>query len=91
MKERLKHEKPNVRPKKQKKKKKQREKNVTSVNSVQGLKQAVASKIVRLPVNEADSEVSDEGTCAHCATDDAGRWISCDVCDLWFHVLCWTP
>ena len=43
---------------------------------------------VRLPANGGDSEVSDESICALCYPDDPGHWISCDACDLWYHLSC---
>ena len=47
-----------------------------------------AVKSVRLPANGSDSEVSDEGICALCYSDDPGQWISCDACGLWYHLSC---
>ena len=48
----------------------------------------VSSKMMQLPANESDFEVSDDGTCELCGTDNPGKWISCDICELWYHMSC---
>ena len=40
-----------------------------------------SSKMIQLPANESDFEVSDDGTCELCGTDNPGKWISCDICN----------
>ena len=50
--------------------------------------QRASSKMVQLPANESDFEVSDDGTCELCGTDNPGKWISCDICELWYHMSC---
>ena len=39
--------------------------------------------MIQLPANESDFEVSDDGTCEMCGTDNPGKWISFDICELW--------
>ena len=48
----------------------------------------VSSKMIQLPASENDFEVSDDGTCELCGTDNPGKWISCDICELWYHTSC---